>query len=207
MFYYLIQTFSYASVADVAAVNPNGIKTLLANGLSTIPIKDNPVFSNDPKSLPRNPRNCSILCNWVFDNFTLANELFAKVLWSFETCVLVNNNSCGKLTTTFDEIFKVTSVLFFIPDFNLLSYNLDNITFNVLYWVILYWCYIKVKWIYNTSTVLWEKSQIVSFISSVLKNIFVFPSRSRFLVKLISCIAFGWASSACCLLKSIAINL
>ena len=207
MFYYLIQTFSYASVADVAAVNPNGIKTLLANGLSTVPIKDNPVFSNDPKSLPRNPRHCSILCNWVFDNFILADELFAKVLWSFETCVLVNNNSCGKLTTTFDEIFKVTSVLFFIPDFNLLSYNLDNITFNVLYWVISYWCYIKVKWIYNTLTVLWEKSQIVSFISSVLKNIFVFPSRSRFLVKLISCIAFGWASSACCLLKSIAINL
>ena len=125
----------------------------------------------------------------------------------YEVLKLVNNNSCGKLTTTFDEIFKVTSVLFFIPDFNLLSYNLDNITFNVLYWVILYWCYIKVKWIYNTLTVLWEKSQIVSFISSVLKNIFVFPSRSRFLVKLISCIAFGGASSACCLLKSIAINL
>ena len=191
MLYYLIQTFS----------------SLLANGLSTDSIKDNPVFINDPKSLPRNPRHCPVLCNWVFDNFILADELFAKVLWSFETCVLVNNNSCGKLTTTFDEIFKVTSVLFFIPDFDLLSYDLGNITFNVLYWVILYWCYIKVKWIYNTLTVLWEKSQIVSFISSVLKNIFVFPSRSRFLVKLISCIAFGWASSACCLLKSIAINL
>ena len=31
-----------ASVAD-AAVNPTGIKTLLANGLSTFPIKNNPV--------------------------------------------------------------------------------------------------------------------------------------------------------------------
>ena len=37
-----------ASVADAAAVNPNGIKTLLANGLSTFLIKDNPVFSDDP---------------------------------------------------------------------------------------------------------------------------------------------------------------
>ena len=43
-----------ASAADAAAVNPNGIKTLLANGLHTFPIKGNPVFSNGPKSLPKN---------------------------------------------------------------------------------------------------------------------------------------------------------
>ena len=43
-----------AFAADVAAVNPNGIKTLLANGLITLLIKGNPVFSNGPKSLPRN---------------------------------------------------------------------------------------------------------------------------------------------------------
>ena len=47
MLYYLIQTFS----------------SLLANGLSTDSIKDNPVFINDPKSLPRNPRHCPVLCN------------------------------------------------------------------------------------------------------------------------------------------------
>ena len=51
------------NIADVAAVNPNGIKTLLANGLSTFPIKGNPVFSNGSKSLPTNPPNCHILCN------------------------------------------------------------------------------------------------------------------------------------------------
>ena len=38
-----------ASVADAAAVNPNGIKTLLANGLSAFPIKGNPIFNNGPK--------------------------------------------------------------------------------------------------------------------------------------------------------------
>ena len=32
------------SVADAAAVNPNSIKLLLANGLSTFPIKNNPVL-------------------------------------------------------------------------------------------------------------------------------------------------------------------
>ena len=43
-----------ASVADPAAVNPNGIKTILTNALSVFPIKGNPVFSNGPRSLPRN---------------------------------------------------------------------------------------------------------------------------------------------------------
>ena len=40
-----------------------------------------------------------------------------------------------------DEKFKETSVPFFISDFNLLSCELDNCTFKVLYRVILY--YIK----------------------------------------------------------------
>ena len=68
-----------ASIADVAAVNPNQIKTLLANGLSTFFVKGNPVFSNVPKILPENPPDCPISCNWVFDNFRLVDELFAKV--------------------------------------------------------------------------------------------------------------------------------
>ena len=45
---------------------------LLANGLITFPIEDNPVFSNGPKSLHKNPPN--------FDNSILAEELFAKAL-------------------------------------------------------------------------------------------------------------------------------
>ena len=35
----------------------------------------------------------------------------------------------------FDERFKVTSVPFFIPHFNLLSCEVGNFTFKVLYWV------------------------------------------------------------------------
>ena len=41
-----------ASTADAAAVNPKRIKTLSANGLITFSIKGNPVFSNEPSSLP-----------------------------------------------------------------------------------------------------------------------------------------------------------
>ena len=52
-----------ASVADAAVFNPNCIKTLLANGLSTFFIKGKPVFNNGPKSLPKSSPDCSVLCN------------------------------------------------------------------------------------------------------------------------------------------------
>ena len=69
-----------ASAADAVAVNPKGIKTLLANGLITFFINGNPAFSNGPSNLPKNPPYCIIFDNWVFDNFISANELFAKAL-------------------------------------------------------------------------------------------------------------------------------
>ena len=53
-----------ASVAD-AAVNPKGIKMLLANGPSTFPIKG---------KLPKNRPDCPIFCSWVFDNFVFVDE-------------------------------------------------------------------------------------------------------------------------------------
>ena len=46
-----------------AAVNPSDTKALLVNGLSTFLIKDKPVFSNGPRSVPKNPPNCTILGN------------------------------------------------------------------------------------------------------------------------------------------------
>ena len=52
-----------------------------------------------------------------------------------------------------------------------------------------------------------EKSNLFSFASSIMKNIVASSVRSRFAVKLIYRIAFGSGSSACCLLKSIAIIL
>ena len=43
----------HASAADAAAVNPNGIKTLLTYGLITFFINDKSVFSNGLRSLPK----------------------------------------------------------------------------------------------------------------------------------------------------------
>ena len=113
-----VQTFIWiaTSVDDDATVCPNGIKTLLANGLGTFFIKGNSFFSNRFKNLPKNPPDCPIFCNWVLNSFILAEEPFAKPLWSLKTCVLVNNNLFGKLISsweslaTFDESFNVTSV-------------------------------------------------------------------------------------------------
>ena len=136
---------------------------LLANSLFFN--KGKPVFSNGPRSLPNNPRDCTILDSWVFDNFILADALFAKALWNLETCLSANNNSCGtlvlllELPIIFDERFKSYFRATFIPDFNLLSSELDNFTFRLLYWVILYWYCIRAKKIHNTLTVPWEKSK------------------------------------------------
>ena len=98
---------------------------------------------NRSKKLPTNPPLCTILNNWDFENVIVADKPFAKAFRIFETCLLVNNNLCGKLVLSlelpikFDERFKVTSVPFFITDFNLLSFGWDNFTFKGLYWVIL----------------------------------------------------------------------
>ena len=57
---------------------------------------------------------------------------------------------------------------------------------------------------YDTFTASCEKSKMLYFGSSIRKDIAVFasPFRSRFPVKLICCIVFGSASSACCFFKS-----
>ena len=52
-----------ASAADVAQVNSNGIKTLLADGLITFFINGSPAFNHGPKSLTTNPPDCIILDN------------------------------------------------------------------------------------------------------------------------------------------------
>ena len=53
-----------ASAADADAVNPNGSKTLLANGLIAFFIYGYPVFNNAPRS----PPDCIILDYSVFDS-------------------------------------------------------------------------------------------------------------------------------------------
>ena len=75
----------------------------------------------------KDPPNYVTLDNWVFESFALVDKPFTKALKIFETCILVNNNLCGKvisllgLPTTFDERFEVTSVQTFCSWFRLVS--------------------------------------------------------------------------------------
>ena len=119
----------HASAADAAAINPKEIKTLLPNGLITFFISGNPVFSNRPSNLPKNPPDCIILDNWVFGNLISADEWFVKDLRRFETSLLVNNNSWGKFVPLspiiLDNNLKTTSVSFFIADLNLIALHLN----------------------------------------------------------------------------------
>ena len=80
-----------ASDADAAAVNPKGIKTLLAYNLITFFISGRPVFNNGPTSIPRNPPDCIILDIWLSDNLISTDDLLVKALQKFATCLLVNN--------------------------------------------------------------------------------------------------------------------
>ena len=71
----------------------------------------------------------------------------------------------------------------------------------------MFWCYIKAKWNHNIFTALFEKSKTYFFASLIMTNVYVSPARSRFPVKLVSCIAFGLTSSFSCLLRPIAVSL
>ena len=115
------------SVADAAVVNPNGI----TERFKYIFIKDKPLLSNGPRSFVRNPPDLFHfikLSSWSsYISWWIICKGFAKPR---DLCIstLVSNNLCWKLVSsselpiTFDEIFKVTSVPFFIPDYNLVSW-------------------------------------------------------------------------------------
>ena len=113
-----------ASAADAAAANPKWIKTLLANSLITFFRRSNPV---------------------VFDKLIGVDKLFTKALQIFAACLLVNNNSCGKLILSsespiiFHDNLKTFSVPSSIANLNLSSYEFGSFTFKLLYCVILYW--------------------------------------------------------------------
>ena len=64
------------------------------------------VYGKATSNSSRIPPDCIILVDWVFEDFILADEPFVKVLKLFETCVLVNNNLCGKLVFSLDFPIK-----------------------------------------------------------------------------------------------------
>ena len=81
-------------------------------------INEKLTFSNCPKNYPE----CIILGSWVFDNFMLVAELFAKILRRLTICQSVNKNLWEKLVSSssniFDDNLKVRSVACFVANFN-----------------------------------------------------------------------------------------
>ena len=59
--------------------HPNGFNTLFTN--------DKPVLNNGPKILSKNLPDCSIFCNWVFNNFLLAETYLENL---YEVLKLIN---------------------------------------------------------------------------------------------------------------------
>ena len=117
-----------------------------------------------------------------------------------------------RITIIFDDNLKTTSFYFLLQILIHYAANLIALHFN--YWVILYWWKLNysLKFLfYNKFTkplqLLVKILRKFFFASSIIKNIVVFPALSKFAAKLICWIALGSASSACCLLKSIAIVL
>ena len=76
----------------------------------------------------------------------------------------------------------------------------------VLYWVILYWFYIKPKHIYITFTAPCVKFKIVSLTCLQMKT-YIYLLFDEDCSKITCCIAFGSGSSVGCLLKSASIKL
>ena len=57
------------------------------------------------------PPDCIMLDKWVFENFILADELFAKALRIFETSASVSNNLCEKLVMWKSDLMKDSKLL------------------------------------------------------------------------------------------------
>ena len=117
------------SIADIAAVKPNGANTFLANGNAT--------FINGPtnllNNLPKNPPDCIIFFICVLLNFISVTELLLTAFLNLVFCLAVNNNSCGR-----SSLLK-----FLIPNLNVAPsldltafLNLFNCTFVNLQFIL-----------------------------------------------------------------------
>ena len=73
-----------ASAANVAAVNPYGTKTLLANDVSTLLINGKLTFINEPRTLAKNPPSWLLIFSVVpFNKILLFSRDFTTFLIYF----------------------------------------------------------------------------------------------------------------------------
>ena len=119
------------SIADIAAVKPNGANTFLANGIAT--------FINGPtnllNNLPKNPPDCIIFFICVLLNFTSVAELLLTAFLNLVFFLLVNNNSCGRssLLKFLIPNLNVTPSLDLTAFFNLFNCTFVNLQSTLLY--------------------------------------------------------------------------
>ena len=106
--------------------------------------KGTAIFINGPAILlnndPENPPDRIILEIWSLENFKSVDILLLKAFLTFVFCLVVNNNSCGKLfpLNIFKLILKVVHVLFLTAFLIFFSSVFDNLIFALLYSTILY---------------------------------------------------------------------
>ena len=81
--------FNLSSIAEPAAVIPNGAKNIFANRTTTFINGPAILLNNEPKKLP----DQIVLDIWVLGNFILADILSSNAFLNFACCLAVNNNS------------------------------------------------------------------------------------------------------------------
>ena len=74
----------------------NSLRYEVINGLGDSDGVFDSVGEPNKHGIGINPPNCTILDDWVFESFILADEAFAKALQSFETSVSVKGYLCWK---------------------------------------------------------------------------------------------------------------
>ena len=111
-----------ASIAEAAAVIPNGAKTFFAKAIATFINGPANLLNNDHK----NPPDWIILEIWALESFTSVYILLFKAFPA---------NSCGKLfpLNIFEFFLKVVPVLFLTAVLRFFNWASDNLTFTLLY--------------------------------------------------------------------------
>ena len=123
--------FNSTSFAEAASIIPYGAKIFFAAGTAT--------FINGPANLlnnkPKNHPGWIILDICALDNFKSVDILFLNAFLNLVVCLVLSNNSWGKLFPWNILIFllKVAPVWFLAALFSLFSCEFDNLTFTLLY--------------------------------------------------------------------------
>ena len=80
------------ATAAAAAVNPNSIKTLLAEGISVVFLKGETGLSNGPQSLPKSPPDYTCLDSYVFISVDELQKLYGALKVYYQLTINYEEN-------------------------------------------------------------------------------------------------------------------